>query len=117
MSDLQISRGRLIDVLLEVPGLESRATRDTRIAELSEELTRDLVFERSDDPAEDLAALLELLLDAPADLRTFGLIIAARHPGEAARRFADLTAVRSASSRPHVYRPEERIVGEPVDRL
>ncbi|MGK5680250.1 FxSxx-COOH system tetratricopeptide repeat protein [Actinoplanes sp. URMC 104] len=112
MSDLQISRGRLIDVLLEVPGLESRATRDIRIAELSEELTRDLVFERSDDAAEDLTALVELLLDAPADLRAFGTIILARHGGEAARRFAELTAVRSSSARAHVYRPEERIVGE-----
>src|SRR4029453_571124 len=31
---------------------------------------------------------------------------------DAARHFADLTAVRPRSSRPHVYRPEERIVGD-----
>jgi tetratricopeptide (TPR) repeat protein len=112
VSDLHNSRGHFIDVLLQVPGLESRATRDVRIAELSEALTRDLVFTRSDDAAEDLSALLEILVDAPADLRAFGEIIAARHRGEAAQRFADLTVVRPRSSRPHVYRPEERIVGD-----
>ncbi len=112
MSDLRNSHSHLVDVLLQVPGLESRATRDTRIAELGEALTRDLVFTRSDDPAEDLAALLDVLVDAPADLRTFGEIVALRHRGDAASRFADLTAVRPRSSRPHYYRPEERIVGD-----
>ena len=112
MSDSHQSREHLIDVLLQVPGLESRATRDARIAALSDALTRDLVFERSDDVAQDLAALLAVLVDAPADLRAFGEIIAARHRGEAAQRFAELTAVRPRSSHVHVYRPEERIVGD-----
>ncbi|MEV6491147.1 FxSxx-COOH system tetratricopeptide repeat protein, partial [Actinoplanes sp. NPDC051633] len=101
-----------INSLLQVPGLESRATRDIRIAELSEALTRDLVFDRSDDAAADLAALLEELADAPADLRAFGQIIVSRHRGEAAQRFADLTTVRPRSSRPHAYRADERIVGD-----
>jgi tetratricopeptide (TPR) repeat protein len=112
VSDSHNSRGHLIEVLQQVPGLESRATRDATIAELSEALTRDLVFDRSDDAFEDLSALLDVLLDAPADLRAFGEIIASRHRGEAAQRFADLTAVRAHSSRRHVYRPEERIVGD-----
>ncbi|MBM2617898.1 tetratricopeptide repeat protein [Actinoplanes sp. LDG1-06] len=112
MSDLGISRSHLIEVLLRVPGLESRLTRDSRVAELSEALTRDLMFARSDDAAEDLAALLDELLDAPADLRAFGDIIVARHRGDAAQRFAELTVVRPRSSRRHVYRPEERINGD-----
>ena len=112
MSDSYQSRGHLIEVLLQVPGLESRATRDARVTALSDALTRDLVFERSDDVADDLAALLAVLVDAPADLRAFGEIIAARHRGEAAQRFAELTSVRPRSARVHAYRPEERIVGD-----
>jgi tetratricopeptide (TPR) repeat protein len=112
VSDLHNSRGHLIDALLQVPGLESRAARDARVVELSDALTRDLVFVRSEDKSEDLGALLDILLEAPADLRVFGEIIAQQHRGEAARRFADLTSLRSRSSRPHVYRPDERIVGD-----
>jgi tetratricopeptide (TPR) repeat protein len=109
---LHNSRGHLIGVLLQVPGLDNRSTRDTRVAELSEKLTRDLVFPRSDDAADDLGALLDVLLDAPADLRAFGEIIGSRHHGEAALRFASLTGDQARSPRQHVYRPEERIVGD-----
>ncbi|WP_436533747.1 FxSxx-COOH system tetratricopeptide repeat protein [Actinoplanes sp. HUAS TT8] len=112
MSNLRDSRSRLIDALLLVPGLESRSARDARIAELSELLTRDLTFSRSDDPGADLAALIDVLLDAPADLRTFAEIVGLRHRGEAAQRFADLTMARPRSSRPYVYRPEARIIGD-----
>ncbi|MCU7724971.1 FxSxx-COOH system tetratricopeptide repeat protein [Actinoplanes sp. KI2] len=104
---------RLLDVLLQVPGLEDRVTRDDRVAELSEALTRDLVFPRSDDARDDMSALLDTLAEAPADLRGFGEIILRRHPGAAATRFAELTiSARSTASRPHDYRPEERIVGD-----
>jgi tetratricopeptide (TPR) repeat protein len=102
----------LLEILLQVPGLESRATRDARIAELSETLTRDLVFPRSDEPHEDLAALLDTFAGAPADLRVFGEIVALRHRSPAAERFAELTAVRPQTSRTHAYRPEDRIVGD-----
>lgn len=112
MSDLRNSRSRLIDALLLIPGLEGRAARDARIAELSESLNRDLAFARSDDPAADLTALVDVLLDAPADLRAFAEIIGVRHLGEAAHRFAALVAARPRSPRSHVYRPEERIVGD-----
>ncbi len=110
MPDLRNSRNRLIDALLLVPGLASRGTRDTRITELSETLKRELVFTRSDDPAVDLAALVDLLVDAPADLRAFAEILSTRHRGEAAQRFAALARPRNA--RQYVYRPEERIVGD-----
>jgi tetratricopeptide (TPR) repeat protein len=103
---------QLLEVLLQVPGLESRAARDARIVELSEALTRDLTFDRSDDAREDLAALLEAFTGAPADLRVFGEIVALRHPGDAAQRFAELTVVRPRAAQAHVYRPEERIVGD-----
>ncbi|MEU4237123.1 FxSxx-COOH system tetratricopeptide repeat protein [Actinoplanes sp. NPDC026619] len=102
----------LLDALLQVPGLESRSIRDDRVAELSNTLTRDLAFTRSDDAREDLAALLHELVDAPADLRILGEILALRHPGDAAQRFAELTMSRLYAPRRHVYRPEERIVGE-----
>jgi tetratricopeptide (TPR) repeat protein len=102
----------LLEALLQVPGLDSRDTRDARIAELSKTLTRDFVFPRSDVAHDDLAALLDVFATAPADLRVFGEIIALRHPGEAAQRFAELTLVRPPSARQHVYRPEERIIGD-----
>ncbi|SDT02290.1 Tetratricopeptide repeat-containing protein [Actinoplanes derwentensis] len=79
---------------------------------MSESLNRDLVFTRSDDPAEDLAALVDVLLDAPADLRAFAEIIGVRQRGEAAQRFGALVAARPRHARSHVYRPEERIVGD-----
>jgi tetratricopeptide (TPR) repeat protein len=112
VSDLHTSRDQLIEALLKVPGLQSRATRDARVDELSDALTRDLVFVRSDDAFDDLSALVDILLDAPADLRALGEIIVTRHRGDAARRFVELTTVLPRSARAHVYRPEERIVGD-----
>ena len=95
-----------------MPGLESRPARDARIAELSGRLTRDLSFDRFDEARDDLAALLVALDGAPADMRVFAEIVALRHPGAAAERFTELAVVRPLTSRSHVYRPEERIVGD-----
>ncbi|WP_308285685.1 FxSxx-COOH system tetratricopeptide repeat protein [Actinoplanes hulinensis] len=111
MSDLAFSREKLLETLLQVQGLSDRSARDARVEELNGMLAAPLRIRRSDDAAEDLAAILEAASTAPNGLRLFAETVIRWHPGDASARFGALAA-GSRPSRPRVYRPEERIVGD-----
>ncbi|MEU4216605.1 FxSxx-COOH system tetratricopeptide repeat protein [Actinoplanes sp. NPDC026623] len=111
MPDLDYSREKLLETLLQVQGLAERPARDARVEELNGALPAPLSFVRSDDAAEDLAALLTAIGGVPGGLRLFAEIVIRWHPGEASKRFGALAAT-SRPLRPRAYRPEERIVGD-----
>jgi tetratricopeptide (TPR) repeat protein len=106
VSDVESSRARLIEALLQVPGLVDRAIVDARVAELRRSLDDDVDLARSGDPAEDLAALVTGV--GRTELRVFAEIIARHHRGPEAARFAELAGV----ARRGFPRNEDRILGD-----
>jgi tetratricopeptide (TPR) repeat protein len=93
VSDVLIDRNhldRLLEAMLEVPGLTDSDVRDSQVEELTQRLRRTLDAARFADSRYDLTSLINACLSCSGGLRTFARIVHQHRPGEASAKVVEL---------------------------